>query len=68
MIHDLHFLILTCLYKFTDFHKRNLVKQFQLMNLVPLPQNFTPIPHFSYNFIFHKILQMEGEYRFFFFV
>ena len=41
MIHDLNFLILTCLHKIHRF------SQFQLMNLVRLPHSSTPISHTS---------------------
>ena len=38
--------------KFTVFHSRYHLKQFQLINLVRLPHSFTPIPHFSYLSLF----------------
>ena len=47
MIHNLHFLILTCLYKIHIFSLA-----WSKFNWVRLPLSFTPIPHFSYLSLF----------------
>ena len=67
MIHDLHFWILTCLHKNHSFSlalPSEVIAINELDSFAPKLHNYTTF--FILQYIFHKIFQVKGEYRFFF--
>ena len=67
MIHDLHFLILTCLHKIHSFSlalSSETIVIDELDSLTTKLHNYTTF--FFLNFIFHTKLQVVVVYRFFF--
>ena len=67
MLHDLHFLILTCLHKIQSFSLVLSSEAFSIDELGLIgPHLHTYTTFFLLKFIFHKKLQMIVGYRFFF--